>query len=134
MTWALGMDDWSELEVRIEKLLALALGGPPEGVRGKLQALGQLLSVARIGPKTVEDGPVQTLVETKDPSLAELPIPTCWPGDGGPYITMPLVFTHDPATGKRNMGMYRLQKFDDRTLGMHWAAAQGRRRALAAQP
>ncbi len=125
MTWALGMDDWSELEVRIEKLLALALGGPPEGVRGKLQALGQLLSVARIGPKTVEDGPVQTLVETKDPSLAELPIPTCWPGDGGPYITMPLVFTHDPATGKRNMGMYRLQKFDDRTLGMHWQLHKG---------
>jgi 4-hydroxy-3-polyprenylbenzoate decarboxylase len=125
MTWALGLDDWSELETRIEKLLDLAMGGPPQGLRGKLQAFGEILRMARIGPTVVNSGPVHELVETENPSLAELPIPTCWPLDGGPYITMPLVFTHDPASGKRNIGMYRLQKFDDQTLGMHWQLHKG---------
>jgi 4-hydroxy-3-polyprenylbenzoate decarboxylase len=45
---------------------------------------------------------------------------TCWPEDGGPFITLPLVFTHDPNTGKRNVGMYRVQVFDKKTCGMHW--------------
>ena len=63
--------------------------------------------------------------DTVNPSLADLPIPTCWPLDGGPYITFPLVLTHDPLTGKRNVGLYRLQKFDDRTLGMHWQRHKG---------
>ena len=125
MTWALGLEDWSELETRIEQLLELATGGPPQGLWGKLQTLGEILRVARIGPKPVSGGPVQEVVESERPSLAELPIPTCWPLDGGPYLTMPLVFTHDPASGRRNLGMYRLQKFDDRTLGMHWQLHKG---------
>ncbi len=125
MTWALGMDDWSELETRIERLLGLAMGGPPAGLRAKLTALTELLRVARIGPRVVNSGPVREVIETENPSLADLPIPTCWPLDGGPYITMPLVFTHDPNSGKRNMGMYRLQKYDDQTLGMHWQLHKG---------
>ena len=68
---------------------------------------------------------MQDIVETDAPSLDGLPIPTCWPEDGGPYITMPLVFTHDPGSGKRNMGMYRLQVFDAQTLGMHWQLHKG---------
>ena len=54
------------------------------------------------------------------PDLDRLPIPTCWPGDGGPFITLPSVFTQDPRTGGRNVGMYRLQKHDATSTGLHW--------------
>jgi len=91
----------------------------------KLQKLGTLIDLARVGPRRVGSGPCQELVETASPSLASLPILTCWPGDAGRYITLPLVFTRDPATGARNVGMYRLQVFDDRTLGMHWQTHKG---------
>src|SRR5205807_9680538 len=56
----------------------------------------------------------RSVVETANPSLAVLPILTCWPRDGGRYITLPAVFTRDPVTGARNVGMYRLQVFEDR--------------------
>src|SRR5262249_50638701 len=59
------------------------------------------------------------------PSLATLPIIRCWPGDAGRYITLPMVFTRDPVSGARNVGMYRLQVFDDQTLGMHWQIHKG---------
>ena len=125
MAWALGVNEWSELEHRIEGLLDLAMSPPPPSIWGKLQTIGEIIRVGRIGPKTLNSGPVQEVVETESPSLEGLPIPTCWPKDGGPYITMPLVFTHDPTTGKRNVGMYRLQVFDSRTLGMHWQLHKG---------
>lgn len=54
------------------------------------------------------------------PRLSKFPVLTCWPLDGGPFITLPLVFTNDPKTGKRNVGMYRMQVYDDVTTGMHW--------------
>jgi 4-hydroxy-3-polyprenylbenzoate decarboxylase len=57
--------------------------------------------------------------------LGSLPVMTCWPQDGGPYFTLPLVFTHDPDTGARNCGMYRLQVFDRNTCGMHWQIHKG---------
>ena len=65
------------------------------------------------------------MVETDRPSLAALPVLRCWPGDGGRYITLPMVFTRDPVTGARNVGMYRLQVYDDQTLGMHWQIHKG---------
>jgi 4-hydroxy-3-polyprenylbenzoate decarboxylase len=61
----------------------------------------------------------------KDGTLDELPILTCWPEDGGRYITLPLVFTKDPETGTRNIGTYRMQVFDGRTTGMHWQQHKG---------
>jgi 4-hydroxy-3-polyprenylbenzoate decarboxylase len=73
----------------------------------------------------VAQAPCQEIVETERPSLAALPVLTCWPGDGGRYITLPGVFTRDPVTGARNVGMYRLQYFDERTLGMHWQTHKG---------
>jgi len=79
----------------------------------------------KAGPKRVAQAPCQEVVETAHPSLAALPALTCWPGDGGRYITLPGVFTRDPRTGARNVGMYRLQVFDDRTLGMHWQTHKG---------
>jgi 4-hydroxy-3-polyprenylbenzoate decarboxylase len=86
----------------------------------------------------VDAAPCQEVVETAAPSLAGLPILTCWPGDGGRYITLPAVFTRDPRTGARNVGMYRLQVFDDRTLGMHWQTHKGgaehQHRAISRMP
>jgi 4-hydroxy-3-polyprenylbenzoate decarboxylase len=73
----------------------------------------------------VRSAPCQEVVETDRPTLAGLPIITCWPGDAGRYITLPMVFTRDPVSGARNVGMYRLQVFDDRTLGMHWQTHKG---------
>src|SRR5207237_10831320 len=77
------------------------------------------------GRRTGRPGPGQESVETERPSLARLPIVRCWPADGGRYITLPAVFTRDPVTGARNVGMYRLQLFDDGTLGMHWQTHKG---------
>src|SRR5207248_4771030 len=56
------------------------------------------------------------------PNLDELPILTCWPKDGGPFVTLPVVITRDPETGARNCGMYRMQKLDATTTAMHWQA------------
>jgi 4-hydroxy-3-polyprenylbenzoate decarboxylase len=76
------------------------------------------------------------VVETAAPSLAAIPVLQCWPGDAGRFITLPCVFTRDPVTGARNVGMYRLQVFDDRTLGMHWQTHKGsaEHERRAAQP
>jgi 4-hydroxy-3-polyprenylbenzoate decarboxylase len=125
MAWALGMDKWSDLEHRLDELLAMAMGPPPKSLFGKLQVLSEIIKIGRIGPKSISQAPVQEWVDTTSPSLDDLPIPTCWPLDGGPYITLPLVLTHDPVTKKRNVGLYRLQKFDSRTLGMHWQLHKG---------
>ena len=70
-------------------------------------------------PKYVKNAPCQEIVEV-NPSLDKIPILKCWPNDGGAFVTLPLVFTKNPSTGKRNVGMYRLQKYDSRTTGMHW--------------
>jgi 4-hydroxy-3-polyprenylbenzoate decarboxylase len=66
---------------------------------------------------------VQQVVEK--PNLDELPILTCWPEDGGRFITLPQVITYDPRTGKRNIGMYRMHVFDRATTGMHWQIQKG---------
>jgi 4-hydroxy-3-polyprenylbenzoate decarboxylase len=73
----------------------------------------------------VKSGPCQEVVETGHPSLAEIPALRCWPKDAGHYITFPLVITRDPVTGLRNVGTYRLQVYDERTLGMHWQIHKG---------
>jgi 4-hydroxy-3-polyprenylbenzoate decarboxylase len=97
----------------------------PGSVFDKLRKLGTLFDVVRAGPKRVSSAPCQEVVETEHPSLASLPVLRCWPGDGGRYITLPMVFTRDPVTGSRNVGMYRLQVYDDQTLGMHWQIHKG---------
>ena len=69
-------------------------------------------------PKYVKKAPCQEVVITDNPTLDKFPILKCWPQDGGPFITLPLVFTRNPKTGKRNVGMYRLQKYDGQTTGI----------------
>ncbi len=122
MAWALGVEELDEAGARIRALLDLRM---PGSFFEKLRKLGDLFDLAKAGPKTVHSAPCQEVVETQNPSLKFIPILKCWPGDAGHYITLPLVFTRDPERGQRNVGMYRLQLFDDRTLGMHWQTHKG---------
>jgi 4-hydroxy-3-polyprenylbenzoate decarboxylase len=122
MAAALGVERLDDLSARVAKLLDLRMPGT---LRDKLRRLGDLFDLAKAGPKRVRSAPCQEVVETTAPTLAALPVLRCWPDDGGRYITLPLVFTRDPITGARNVGMYRLQVYDDRTLGMHWQIHKG---------
>src|SRR5204863_6827289 len=122
MAPALGVERLDDLGARVAKLLDLKM---PGSFLDKLKKLGTLLDVAKASPRRVSAAPCQEIVETATPSLAGLPILQCWPGDAGRYITLPLVFTRDPVTGARNVGMYRLQVHDERTLGMHWQTHKG---------
>ncbi|PYO17081.1 MAG: menaquinone biosynthesis decarboxylase, partial [Candidatus Rokuibacteriota bacterium] len=115
LAMALGVGHLDELGERVGKLLDVKLPGT---FAERLRKLGTLFDLVKAGPRRVKEGPCQEVVETERPSLASLPVLRCWPKDGGRYITLPCVFTRDPRTGQRNVGMYRLQVFDDRTLGL----------------
>ena len=115
MAWALGVDNVDELTLRVRKLLSLAQG-PPSGLFAKLRTLGDLAGVARTQPKTVRRAPCQEVVLTGDDAdVNMLPALKCWPMDGGRYITLPLVISNDPETGRRNVGIYRMQIYDGQT-------------------
>ena len=120
MAWALGVERLDDLAGRVQDLLGL-MHGPPEGLMNKLRTLGQLVHLGSFQPKTVRAAPCQEVVfHGEDVDLYKFPILKCWPLDGGPYITLPLVITRDPQTGVQNYGTYRLQVYDRRTTGMHW--------------
>ncbi len=94
---------------------------------------------ARSFRRLFRKGDCQEVVKTEGFSLYDYPVLTCWPDDGGPFITLPMVFSRNPETGKRNCGMYRLQVFDERTTGMHWqthkqGAEHYRRRTADGKP
>src|SRR5919109_5639265 len=94
---------------------------PPQGLVQKVRGLQKLKSIADSQPRTVRRGACQEIVFTgDDASLDVLPIQTCWPEDAAPFITLPAVITHDPRTGTRNVGMYRMQKLGPRETAMHW--------------
>ncbi|MHB1389758.1 MAG: menaquinone biosynthesis decarboxylase [Thermoleophilia bacterium] len=116
MEMALGGRSLDEIGAELGQVLEMQV---PQGIVAKVKALGKLKNLADSAPKIVKAGACQEVVMDA-PDLDALPILKTWPGDGGPFITLPVVFTRDPATGKRNAGMYRLQKFDARTTGMHW--------------
>jgi 4-hydroxy-3-polyprenylbenzoate decarboxylase len=117
MQMALGVSSFDEIASRITGLLEMRM---PEGILGKLRMLPRLSELGSFFPRVVPDGPCKEVVRKDDFSLLELPIMQCWPQDGGRFITLPLVFSRNPDTGKRNCGMYRMQVFDGRTTGMHW--------------
>ncbi len=118
MAMALGVDDVNDIAREIESLIRIA---PPESIIDKFKILGTLARLAKFPPKMVKKAKCQEVVRKgEDASLDELPIIKCWPEDGGKYITLPQVFTKHPLTHQRNVGMYRLQVFDERTTGMHW--------------
>ncbi len=117
MEIALGVDDIEDIARRIAGFIELQ---KPEGFIEKVKLLPKLGEVNAAFPKTVSNGPCKEIIRRKDFSLDEFPILHCWPGDAGRFITLPLVFSRDPSTGKRNCGMYRMQVFDGQTTGMHW--------------
>jgi len=121
MCLALGVKNLDQLAAEIDELMTPQM---PEGIMGALKMLPMVSRLKDLMPRTVKDAPCQEVVQ-KNGTLDDLPIITCWPEDGGPFITLPLVFTKDPETGMRNIGTYRMQVFDGRTTGMHWQRHKG---------
>ena len=122
MCLALQVDRLDEIGAEVEDLLAMKV---PESWTEKLGTLPKLKRLLDMSPKTVTRAPCQEVVEAERPSLRGLPILRCWPGDGGRFITLPVVITKDPETGVRNAGMYRMQVFAECTTGMHWHPHKG---------
>ncbi len=109
-----------------EELLSFLEAEAPDTLIKKLKLIPKLRRLANIFPKTVSKAPCQEVVLQGDEvDLTKIPVLTCWPLDGGPFITLPAVFTHHPETGRRNVGMYRLQVYDRNTTGMHWHRHKG---------
>ncbi|MGZ8430974.1 MAG: menaquinone biosynthesis decarboxylase [Candidatus Deferrimicrobiaceae bacterium] len=122
MCLALGVSSLDEIGARMVEVIEPEI---PSNLIEKLKMLPKLARLADFIPKTVSSGPCQEVVETDKPSLSFLPVVKTWPGDGGPFITLPLVFTKDPKTGRRNVGMYRMHVYDETTTGMHWHVHKG---------
>jgi 4-hydroxy-3-polyprenylbenzoate decarboxylase len=125
MSWALGVNDLDELGDRIKRWLDIVQNRPPDGLIEKAKLAPELLELTRIGPKTVTHAPCQEVVLTDNFSLDRFPILKCWPLDGGRYLTLTMCHSKDPVTEKRNIGMYRVQVYDERTVGMHWQIHKG---------
>jgi 4-hydroxy-3-polyprenylbenzoate decarboxylase len=117
MEIALDVESVEEVAGRISEYLEMRM---PEGLLGKLKMLPKLAEVGAFFPKIVSSGPCKDVIRRDDFSLDDYPILKCWPDDAGRFITLPMVFTRNPDTGKRNCGCYRLQVYDGRTTGMHW--------------
>jgi len=114
---ALEVNNLEEIAGRIRGFLDIQ---PPQGLFDKLKMLPKLAELGSFFPKSVKSGPCKEVIRRDNFSLSEFPILQCWPKDAGRFITWPLVITQNPETGKRNVGVYRMQVFDDRTTGMHW--------------
>ncbi len=118
MAMALGVDSLDEIGHRIGALIEPAL---PHGIGGLKDAIGKLASLRGVPPKMVTTAPCQEVVRTgADVDLFELPALHAWPDDGGAFMNLGLTHTRHPETGVRNLGMYRLQRHDRNTVGMHW--------------
>ncbi len=120
MAMALGVDSIDEIGARIQELTKAEA---PKGLVDKIKMLPQLFGLSQSFPKTVKSGACQEVVlRGEDATLDKFPVLKCWPMDGGAFITLPVVFTKDPETGARNVGMYRMHVYDGQTTGMHWHA------------
>ena len=117
MNLALEVDSLEEVAERVHSFLDVK---SPQGILEKVKMLPKLAEIGSFFPKSVRSGECQEVVLTERFSLFDFPILQCWPQDGGRYITWPMVITKNPETGKRNVGCYRMQVFDQRTTGMHW--------------
>ncbi|MFB3826685.1 MAG: menaquinone biosynthesis decarboxylase [Bryobacteraceae bacterium] len=117
MRIALEVESMDAVARRISEYLEMRM---PEGLIGKLKMLPKLAEMGGFFPRMVSRAPCQEIVREEGFSLLDYPVLQCWPGDAGRFITLPLVFSKNPDTGKRNCGMYRMQIFDGRTAGMHW--------------
>jgi 4-hydroxy-3-polyprenylbenzoate decarboxylase len=117
MEIALEVASVEEIAARIVEILETRM---PEGLIGKIKMLPRLAEMGSFFPRAVSKAPCQEVVTGDEFSLLDLPVLQCWPEDADRFITLPLVFSRNPDTGKRNCGMYRMQVFDGRTAGMHW--------------
>jgi 4-hydroxy-3-polyprenylbenzoate decarboxylase len=119
MALSLGVDDLDDIGARITELVQMKV---PDGLMGKLSMLPKLLEIGKFPPRVKGGTPACQAIVWKgaDIDLSKLPIITCWPEDGGPYITLPMVISKDPVRGIRNVGMYRVQQMGRDTLAMHW--------------
>jgi 4-hydroxy-3-polyprenylbenzoate decarboxylase len=154
MAMSLGAESVEDVAAELGSLMKAK---PPTSFRETMKLLGTALEMRHAKPKLVKDGPCKEVIQrvesselrveswpaapdwknpstfnSRPPTLLNLPIQQCWPLDGGRFITLPCVVTKDPDTGERNVGMYRMQIYDDRTTGMHWqlqkvGARHGRR-------
>jgi len=131
------------VEAAAAELNKLVKAKPPTSLGDAFNLLGTALDLRHAKPKRVNDGPCKEVIhlfendslppnDGKISTLLNFPIQQCWPQDAGRFITLPCVVTHDPDTGERNLGMYRMQVFDEQTTALHWqlqkvAARHGRR-------
>jgi 4-hydroxy-3-polyprenylbenzoate decarboxylase len=119
MCMALGVQHLDDVARDIENLFKL-LASPKEGIIEKLKLLPKLSQFASWMPKVKKGkGACQEII-LKEPDITKLPVITCWPKDGGPFVTLPVIHTKDPNNGNRNVGMYRMQVFGPQLTGMHW--------------
>src|SRR5437899_8273712 len=117
MNLALEVDSFAEVADRIRHFMDVK---SPQGFLYKVKMLPMLAEMGKFFPKTVATGACKEVIRRDKFSLLEFPILQCWPKDAGRFITLQCVITRDPKTGKRNVGMYRMQIYDERTTGMHW--------------
>ena len=133
MAMSLEVERLDEISDRIQGLMNIKA---PEGILDKLKMLPQLGALTSAFPKTISarEAACKEVILRENFNLLDFPVLTCWPHDGGPFITLPCVHTRDPRTGRRNVGMYRMQVYDGQTTGMHWqrqkVAAEHYREAL----
>jgi 4-hydroxy-3-polyprenylbenzoate decarboxylase len=121
MCLALGVARLDDVASEIENLFHL-LASPKEGILDKLRLLPKLGQFASWMPK-VKSGPgecQEIIWRGEEADITRLPVITCWPKDGGPFLTLPVIHTKDPESGSRNVGMYRMQVFGPQLTGMHW--------------
>jgi 4-hydroxy-3-polyprenylbenzoate decarboxylase len=119
MELALGAPTLDSIGDRITELLKTQL---PDSLAGKLSLLPKLAEVTRFPPRPFSgSAPCQaSVLREREVDVRKLPHLVCWPGDGGPYITLGMVITRDPATRVRNVGLYRVMVQGPRELAMHW--------------
>ena len=117
MKLALGVSSLDEIADRIRVFMDVK---SPQGILDKIKMLPMLAEMGKFFPKIVATGPCKEVIKHEKFSLLDFPILQCWPQDAGRFITLPCVTTRDPKSGKRNLGMYRMQVYDERTTGMHW--------------
>ncbi len=117
MRMALEVDSLDEVADRIRQFMDVK---SPQGFLDKVKMLPMLAEMGKFFPKTVSSGPCKEVILKSGFDLNQFPILKCWPQDAERFITLPCVVTRDPRTGKRNVGMYRMQVYDGQTAGMHW--------------
>lgn len=119
MCLALGVNHLDDVAKEIEALFQF-LASPKESIIDKLKLLPKLSQFASWMPKVKSGKGECQQVIMKEPDITNLPVITCWPKDGGPFVTLPVIHTKDPNTNSRNVGMYRMQVFGSTLTGMHW--------------